>query len=698
MEELRWFPMTAALVIALGYFGYVMWGKLSLLSLSAGYDSLATGAAKVIPPLLKRLPRRLANLVIYFLGQKKFFKKQERKSGFMHAFIFWGFMILQIRTLYLIFVAFIPDAQLPLIHNEYTVAKDLTELIVLLAVSYAAYRRIFVKPERLTLSAEALVVLGLIGGLMITDFLYDAFMFAHAEAAGTMSEHLRGEMAWAVIGGNLATLVGGLGIDTLRSLEELFYWSHIFIVLVFLNMLPGSKHFHVITSAGNVFFSPIGHKARGAIEPIRDIEEQETFGVGEVLEFNPNQLLDTYTCTECGRCSINCPTTITGKPLNPKLLIVDIRNHLYAREKELLANKGPSSDYEGPSLVDDVSYEAIWDCTTCRACSEACPVMIEHVDKIIDLRRYLTLMEANFPKEMGATLRNLEQKGNPWGLPMSDRLGWIDGLEVPTVDENPDAEYIFWVGCAGAYDDQQKKVSRALVRILHEAGVSFAILGEEETCTGDPARRAGNEYLFQIMAEQNIEVMNARGLDKKKIVTHCPHCLNTIQNEYPQFGGHFEIVHHSELIERLIKDGKVTPRSTPEGSKTITYHDSCYIGRYNDVYEAPRQTLSAIPGLQIKEMARNRQAGMCCGAGGSRVWMEEHRGTRINQTRVEQAMETEADTIAVACPFCKMMLGDGVNELQIETVKTRDIAELVADSIGATEKAAAAKAEASEEA
>ncbi|MCB9728554.1 MAG: (Fe-S)-binding protein [Deltaproteobacteria bacterium] len=681
MNELRAFPMTAALVVALGYFAMIMWGKLSLLALAAGYDGVVSALAELVPAALKRLPRRLVNLFTYFLGQKKFFKKQERSSGFMHAFIFWGFLVLQIRTIYLIVLAFVPDARLGQIHEPYTLIKDLTEVVVLAAVSYALYRRIFLRPKRLTLSLEGVIVLCMIGGLVATDLLYDGFDFALATARGTVGAEAASDMRFAIVGAGLAKAFAWMSAPALESFREIFYWTHIFIVLTFLNMLPGSKHFHVLTSAFNVLFSREGIQPRGALSPIEDIERQETFGVGQVLEFSPNQLLDGYSCTECGRCTINCPTTITGKPLNPKLLIVDIRNHLYRRENELLAHGGPAPDYQGPSLVDDVGYEAIWDCTTCRACSEACPVMIEHVDKIVDMRRYLVLMESNFPKELGGTLRNLEQKGNPWGLPAGDRTAWTDGEEVPTLEDNPDAEYIFWVGCAGAYDDQQKRVSKALVRILKQAGVSFAILGEMETCTGDPARRAGNEYLFQMLAQQNIETMKELGIDKRKLVTHCPHCFNTIAKEYPQFGGHFDIVHHSVLIERLISEGKVKPQRTPEGSRRVTYHDSCYIGRYNDTYEQPRQALAAIPGLELKEMTRNRAAGMCCGAGGARVWMEEHRGARINQTRVEQAMETQADTIAVACPFCKMMLKDGTNELGLEGVQTRDIAELIADSL-----------------
>jgi Fe-S oxidoreductase len=667
MTELRFIPMTAALVVALGWFSYVMVGKTRLVLMAVQRPEFFAG-----------IPERVRNLFVFGIGQKKMFK--DPGAGLMHAFIFWGFLVLQLRTFYLVVLAFVPDAHIPLVHSEYAFAKDITELVVLAMCGYGFYRRLITKPARLTLSGEALLVLGMISMLLMSDLLYDGMHFALMSARGAVDAVLADEIAHAPVGALLAGLFTGLDESTLSTGREVFYWWHIFIVLTFLNMLPGSKHFHVITALPNTLFADI--RPKGALRPILDIEEQETFGVGKVLEFDMRQILDTYTCTECGRCEVNCPTTITGKTLSPKRLITDIRDHLYGREEEFLTQGGEDEAYDGPTLIDDVKFAAIWDCTTCRACSEACPAMIEHVDKIVDMRRYMTLMEGNFPKELGVTLRNLEQKGNPWGLPSGDRTAWAEHLAIPTVHDEPDADVIFWVGCAGAYDDQQKKVSQALVRILREAGVSFAILGEDETCSGDPARRAGNEYLFQIMAEKNIATLRAAGAHKKKIVTHCPHCFNTLANEYPDFGGVFEVTHHSTLIEELIADGRITPRRTPEGTSRVVYHDSCYLGRYNDVYEEPRRAITAIPGIQLQEMTRNRSEGMCCGAGGARVWMEEHDGKRINQERVEQAMETKPDTIAVACPFCKMMLKDGVNELQIEGIRTVDIAELVAESLG----------------
>lgn len=666
VDALRWIPMTVALVVALGYFSWVMYGKTMLLF-----------KAQHRPDLFRNIPKRISNVLLIAIGQRKIFK--EKGPGILHALTFWGFLVLSIRSLYLIIYAFDPNFTIPLIHNPYSLAKDVAEVVVLTVVLIALFRRIFLKPERLTLSMEANVVLMIIAALMVTDFFIDAFLFAGHEVAGTMTEHLREEMAYSPVGGALSHLVAGMSPAAMRVGFELSYWAHVLTLLTFLNMLPGSKHFHVLTSLPNVFFGEV--KAKGALLPIPDIDEQEYFGAGKVTDLSWRNYLDLYSCTECGRCAVNCPTTITGKPLNPKYLICDVRDFLYEREPEVLGRVQPPDPDERPGLLDAVGYETIWACTTCRACDEACPVMIERVGTIIDFRRYLVLMEANLPKEMATTLRNLETKGNPWGLPKSDRMEWADGLDVPLIADKPDAEYLFWVGCAGAYDDRQKKVSRNLVELMREAGVSFAVLGEDESCTGDSARRAGNEYLFQSMAKGNIELLNGFGVDKKKIVTHCPHCLNTLLNEYPQFGGNYEVVHHTELLDQLVAQGKLKPKKKPEGAEKVVYHDPCYLGRHNDVYEEPRRVVQAIPGLELREMTRNRTTAMCCGAGGARVWMEEHLGERINQVRVEQAMDKEPDTIAVACPFCNMMLDDGTKEKGVEGVRTRDISDLLLESI-----------------
>lgn len=686
MSELRWIPLIFALIAAFGFFGYIIQSKFRLL--------LATQHRA---RFFAQLPLRFANVFVYAFGQKKMFK--EPKSGIMHALIFWGFLVLQIRTLYLMVCAFYPGAQIPWIHHEYTIVKEFTAVIVLAAVVYAVFRRVVTRPKRLTFSGEALVVLGMISGLMISDILLDAATYALAQTpqhfhyalffdwpnlttAAERAAALDAELAAAPVAAWVSGAFANTTPQALLAIQEASYWIHMGIVLVFLNLLPGSKHFHVLTAIPNVFFADL--KRFGAIEPILDMEERETFGVGTAEDFTWKQVLDTYTCTECGRCEVNCPTTISGKVLNPKKLITDIRDHLYAREAELVHGEKGITGWETEkyeiSLVEDVKEDAIWDCTTCRACSEACPVMIDHIDKVIDLRRHLVLMEASFPSELTQTFKNLESRGNPWGLPAQDRDKWAEGLDIPLLEDAPDAEYVFWVGCAGSYDDRQKKISRALVELLRRANVTFAFLGNAEICTGDPARRAGNEYLYQQQAKANIEMMQEKGVDKKKLVTHCPHCLNMIQHEYPQLGGDFEIIHHTVLIEKLISEGRLTPKKTTSATK-ITYHDSCYLGRHNGIYEQPRDALKVIPGVELKEMTRNRTTAMCCGAGGARAWMEETRGKRINHMRVDQAVETGAEVVAVACPFCNMMMEDGIGAKGAQ-LKSVDVAELVLESLG----------------
>jgi Fe-S oxidoreductase len=403
---------------------------------------------------------------------------------------------------------------------------------------------------------------------------------------------------------------------------------------------------------------------------------------------------------------VNCPAWNTGKPLSPKTLIKDILDNLHHHEKRLAGSgnlmdnmmkriKGESVEVESsdpftpvePDLIKQVNEDVIWACTTCRSCEENCPLLITHVDKIIDMRRHLVLMESRFPKELGTALRNLETKSNPWGLPMGDRANWAEEADVPTLADKPDAEYVFFVGCAGCYDDRSKKVTNAVVKILKEAKIDFAILGKEEGCTGDPARRIGNEYLFQLQAEQNITTMNQYNV--KRVITTCPHCFNTIKNEYPQFGGNYEVEHYTDMVYRFLSEERIQLRQpvdlpaqgSPQTAK-VTYHDSCYLGRYNKIYDSPRDTLQSIPGVEVVEMTQSRENGMCCGAGGARWLMDEHLGTRVNQMRVQQALETQSEVIATACPYCTMMLEDGVRELGLENqIRVTDIAELVAQAI-----------------
>ncbi|MBI4716260.1 MAG: (Fe-S)-binding protein [Planctomycetes bacterium] len=491
-----------------------------------------------------------------------------------------------------------------------------------------------------------------------------------------------------------AKLMAAASPDTLRRLRHCGFWTHSALVLLFLNLLPYSKHFHVITGIPNVFFQNLNPPGR--LPPIEDLEgkleREETLGIRRIDQFSWKAILDFYTCTECGRCSDHCPATRTGKKLSPKHFTLDLRNFLYQHERELVASPHPAAGngkdappVDPPQARKDladgvIDPEVLWACTSCRACETECPVFITYVDKIVDMRRYLVQERGEFPTHLQAAFRGLESCGNPWSFPAEDRTKWAEGLEVRTLAEHPEAPVLFWVGCAASFDERARNVTRATVKLLQRAGVDFAILGSEEQCTGDPARRAGNEYLYQTFARANVEVLNGYGADKKKIVTTCPHCFNTLLNEYPDFGGRYEVVHHSTFLAELIAEGKLRP--TKRSDKRVAFHDSCYLGRYNEVYDAPRDALRSIPGLTVLEPAQTRDRGMCCGAGGAQMFKEEEPGTqRVNAARTEQLLDTHPDAVASACPFCMRMLTDGLAGAGKDELPQLDIAELLAEAV-----------------
>jgi Fe-S oxidoreductase len=620
---------------------------------------------------------RLKGFFTQVLGQGRMFR--EPHGGIMHAVIFWGFLVITVSTAEMLLGGLIPGLSFgPITQNPlFVFTLDVFEVGVLVAVVVAFYRRLILKPKRLTLTNDALIILSLIFTLMLTALLSQGARIAY------QPEPLD---AWAPFSVAVAAVLRGLSTETALLFHKLMWWAHMLVVLGFLAYLPHSKHLHIVTSSFNVWFRNLG--PRGAL-PYLDVEtaleQEQPVGASEINHFAWKDLLDTYTCTECGRCEAACPASQTGKPLSPKWLVLHMKEYLLERGPTLL--KGQDGDQPHKALVGEVvTDEVLWDCVTCRACMTECPVFIEHVPKIVDMRRHLAMEASRFDPEVQRLFDNLEASGNPWRLPRVTRGQWAKDLGVPTMAEaGQDVEYLYWVGCAGSHDERNIKVARALASLMQKAGVKFAILGSEETCTGDPARRAGHEFLFQMLARENVETLNRYNV--KKVVASCPHCFNTMKHEYPQLGGNYEVIHHSQFLRELVDSGRVTPTQELEG--IFTYHDPCYLGRYNDVYDQPRSVLSSVPGAQVQEIPHcNRDRATCCGGGGARVFMEERRGhKRINHLRVEQAMEAAPNTIATACPYCIIMLEDGARAKGVyDDVPVQDIAEILARSVNGQEK------------
>ncbi len=609
-------------------------------------------------------------LVKFGFGQRRLL--DEPAAGLMHVFIFGAFMVLGLREVELFGYGFSEQFTLPLLApgeplaNVYALACNVVDVLGLVGVGMAWANRVFRKPDRLTLTWEAQLILGFIAAILLTDLFFDgSWMVLH---------HLRDP--WRPAASVDADVVSGLGLlpAGIAAFGAVCFWVHLSVILVFGNFLPYGKHFHVITGLSNVYFkrlTPSGQLKKSDLEG-------EDFGAGKATDLTWKQLFDVYSCTECGRCEENCPTYVTGKPLTHKQLNQSLKHHLLDEARTILFDKDAAEKL--PGLVGGpIPAETVWACTTCGWCETACPVFIENVPRIVEMRRYQVQVASEFPPEATNVFKGMESQGNPWGLPQEQRAAWADGLEVPLAAAGQDYDYLFWVGCAGSYDERQKRVSRALVAIFREAGLKFAILGTEEGCTGDPARRLGNEYLYQTLAQANVDVLNERA-KKKTIVAQCPHCFNTLKNEYPQLGGVFEVKHHAELLAELLGERKIVP--TVPLQEPVTYHDSCYLGRHNGVYEAPREALKAVPGLTILEMPRNRREGFCCGAGGGRMWLEEKIGERINQNRVNEAAKTGASIVATACPFCTTMVKDGINETGRDgKLRVLDVAEVVAASL-----------------
>jgi Fe-S oxidoreductase/nitrate reductase gamma subunit len=613
---------------------------------------------------LTQLPDRIIDTLIHVLGQKAVLRK--KGIGLIHTIIFWGFLIITVGTLEqfasTLYQGWTFEFLGPL-YSPLIAIQDFFTVAILFAVAGAFYRRLVTRPEGLGQSRDANIVLTFTASLMVSILLMNGFQIlgfaaAHADAF-IFSKHI-------------AVWFQGFGLspESNASAATFFKWVHMLLVLGFAAYIPHSKHLHIVAAGPNTFLRQL--PTEKAMRPINFADESVTqYGAAKVTDLSWKDTLDLYACTECGRCQDLCPAWNTQKPLSPKLLVLDLKENLYRNKEKILAGK---YDEVSPVIDSNITEDVIWACTSCRACETACPVFIEQTDKIFDIRRNLVMMESKIPDGVQAIFKNLETNFTPWAFSSADRGKWAEDLSVPTMAESPEIDVLLWVGCAGSYDDRNKKVLRSFVSLLKKAGVRFAILGNEEQCTGDPARRIGNEYLYQTLAQANIETLNRYHV--KKIVTACPHCFNTIKNEYKDFGGSYEVFHHSQFIASLIREGKLKPNKGVDES--ITFHDSCYLGRWNNVYDQPRAVIESIPSARLVEMKQNRESGLCCGAGGGRMFMEETIGKRINIARTEQALETHAGIVAASCPFCMTMMTDGVKSKEmLDKVKVMDIAELM---------------------
>ena len=618
--------------------------------------------------------QRIKRVITIVFGQSKLLR--EPLAGGIHFFIFWGFVLFLFVVIETIIQGFSSPFTWEFLGPLYTVitsVSDIFGILVIVSVLFALFRRFIIKVPRLQLDVkseiDAAVILVLILFIVLS-------MFGQNAASIALNNFQYHNFELRPVSFALSSFFSSQ--DTASFAFELFWWSHILLIFGFLNFLPYSKHLHVLTAAPNVFFANLDD-VRNTLKPL-DLEDEdaEYFGAADIDQLSWKQILDGYSCTECGRCDAVCPANIVGKSLSPRNILVQIRKRTKDKAQLLADGITEGEQFEKTLVHDYIEDKVLWQCTTCMACVEECPVMIEHVDSIVDMRRDLVLTESEFPASLNNVFKSLETNFTPWVFNAADRANWAEGLGIKTLAEDNNGEILFWVGCAGSFDDRYKKVSVAFAKLMQKANIDFRILGIEEKCNGDTARRLGNEYLAQMLITENIETLNNYGV--KKIVTSCPHCMHSLKNEYKQFGGNFEVMHHTELIEELISDGKIQLKE--KGSKEkLTYHDSCYLGRYNNIYDSPRKSLNYLDGFDYLEMERNKSKGLCCGAGGGRMFLEDEEGGKINIERTKEALETGADKIASACPFCMTMLTDGVKHFEkSDEVEVKDIAELVLEN------------------
>ena len=633
--------------LAIAIFAYGMWRRVSLWRRGLPEDRL------------DRVPERVGRVLTHALGQVR--TLSQAYPGVMHAIMFWGFLALFMGTA---LATLDWDITLPLFDYKllkgpfylfYETVLDLFGLFFVIGLGMAVWRRFVQRPARIDATARFAWVLTLLFVINVSGFVMEACRLAVVAPWWA---------PWSPVGWALGRGFVGLGMtpDALRGLHVATWVFHAVLALAFIAVIPFSYFVHLLTTPLNIFFSKLG--PRGAIAPIKNIEEAESLGVSKLEEFSWKRRLDFDACVECGRCQAACPAYMSGTALSPKQIIVKLKRHMHG-------------ELPGPIHGELIKADELWACTTCMACVQECPAFIDIVDTIIDLRRYLTLSEGALPSTAPQSLQNIQRAGNPWGLPAGERLAWAQGLDVPLMEPGREVEYLYWVGCSASYDRRNQAIARSVVKILKTAGVSFGVM-QEERCHAEVGRRLGEEYLYQTVAQENVDAVNQYKF--RKVITHCPHCFNTIKNEFPQFGGTYEVLHHSQVIEQLIADGRIKP--TKPLDATLAFHDSCYLGRYNGITEAPRNVAKSVPGLRVIELPRNRDRGLCCGGGGGHMWMEVKAEKRVNLIRVEEALEAKVDLVGTGCPFCLAMIDLGRKVKGAEdTLGVKDVSELVAESL-----------------